>query len=60
MTFHELFVLMCYTSYVEIFGHTGIRADWKLPITGMILQPLGLELVGEDHDLVSRLPFFLR
>lgn len=51
---------MCYTSYVEIFGHTGIRADWKLPITGFILQPFGLELMGEDHDLVRYyLPYLL-
>lgn len=39
---------------VEILGHTGIRCDWALPITGPILRPLGLALEIEDHDLHHR------
>jgi sterol desaturase/sphingolipid hydroxylase (fatty acid hydroxylase superfamily) len=38
----------------EIFGHTGMRADWALPITGPILKHIGCELIIEDHDLHHR------
>ncbi|KAM0746238.1 hypothetical protein T439DRAFT_319235 [Meredithblackwellia eburnea MCA 4105] len=54
MRFHELYLLICYTAYVEIFGHTGIRAKWHLPITGPILSLVGCELIVEDHDLHHR------
>ncbi|KAL8276876.1 hypothetical protein RQP46_010704 [Phenoliferia psychrophenolica] len=53
MSFHELY-LMCYTAYVEMFGHTGMRADWALPITGPVLSLIGCELIIEDHDLHHR------
>ncbi|KAI5475785.1 Werner helicase interacting protein 1 [Pseudohyphozyma bogoriensis] len=55
MNFHELYLMVCYTAYVEIFGHSGIRADWDLPITGPILKLFGAELIVEDHDLHHRL-----
>lgn len=51
MSFHELFLVMCYTTYVEILGHTGMRERWSLPITGPILQPLGCDLSTERHDM---------
>ncbi|KAK4052010.1 hypothetical protein OIO90_004540 [Microbotryomycetes sp. JL221] len=54
MTFHETYLMICYCTYVEIFGHTGIRADWPLPIAGPVLAPFGLDLIIEDHDLHHR------
>lgn len=54
MSFPELWLTICYNVYVEILGHTGIRCDWALPITGPILRPLGLALEIEDHDLHHR------
>jgi len=44
-----------HSAYVEIFGHSGIRADWSLPITGPVLNLIGCELLIEDHDLHHRL-----
>ncbi|KDE05613.1 hypothetical protein MVLG_03985 [Microbotryum lychnidis-dioicae p1A1 Lamole] len=54
MNFHELFVLSVYTSYVELLGHTGIRAEWELPITGLPLRLIGCNLLIEDHDTHHR------
>ncbi|KAL8276963.1 hypothetical protein RQP46_010598 [Phenoliferia psychrophenolica] len=54
MSFHELFLMMCYCAYVEILGHTGMRASWDFPITGPILKVIGCELQVEDHDLHHR------
>ena len=54
LTFHELFVLMCYTAHVEILGHTGIRARWGPPITGPVLALFGMDATIEDHDLHHR------
>lgn len=54
MSFHELWLTIAYNVYVEILGHTGIRANWTLPITGPILRPLSLSLEVEDHDLHHR------
>ncbi|SCV70450.1 BQ2448_1844 [Microbotryum intermedium] len=54
MDFHELFVLSIYTSYVELLGHTGIRAEWELPITGFPLKFIGCNLLIEDHDTHHR------
>ncbi|KAK4050306.1 hypothetical protein OIV83_003627 [Microbotryomycetes sp. JL201] len=54
MSFHETWMTICFTTYVEIFGHTGMRADWPLPIAGPVLAPFGLDLIIEDHDLHHR------
>lgn len=54
MSFAELWLVICYTLYVEALGHSGIRAVWPHPILGFALRPLGMELAVEDHDLHHR------
>jgi sterol desaturase/sphingolipid hydroxylase (fatty acid hydroxylase superfamily) len=49
-----LLITLLLSTYTEIFGHSGIRADWSLPITGPILSLIGCELIIEDHDLHHR------
>ncbi|KAL8276865.1 hypothetical protein RQP46_010693 [Phenoliferia psychrophenolica] len=49
MSFHELYLMVCYLIYVEILGHTGLRAIWHLPITGPVLVHIGCELTVEHH-----------
>ncbi|GAA5933860.1 sterol desaturase family protein [Sporobolomyces koalae] len=54
MSFSELYITMCYTLYVEMLGHSGIRAYWPHPVLGWILKPLKMDLAVEDHDLHHR------
>ncbi|KAF7984340.1 hypothetical protein HWV62_15349 [Athelia sp. TMB] len=54
LTFAELYVASGYTLYVEAMGHSGIRAYWLHPLLGKVLQPFGMELAIEDHDLHHR------
>ncbi|KZP27053.1 hypothetical protein FIBSPDRAFT_329004 [Athelia psychrophila] len=54
LNFAELYVASGYTLYVEAFGHSGIRAYWAHPLLGKVLEPFGMELVVEDHDLHHR------
>ncbi|GAA5820816.1 hypothetical protein JCM10212_002099 [Sporobolomyces blumeae] len=54
MSFAELYLTMCYTIYVEMLGHSGIRAYWAHPILGWLLKPFGMDLAVEDHDLHHR------
>ncbi|KAN0061984.1 hypothetical protein ACQY0O_005979 [Thecaphora frezii] len=54
MSFIELWLVVCYTLYVEALGHSGIRAVWPHPILGMVLRPFGCELAVEDHDAHHR------
>merc|ERR1712230_177013 len=51
MTFHELYVAICYTAYTEAAGHSGIRAVFVAPVTGPVLEPFGLEITVEDHEI---------
>lgn len=51
LTFHELIVTFCYTTYVEVLGHSGIRADWSLPIMGPPLRLFGLDLMIEGAPI---------
>ncbi|BGP40619.1 hypothetical protein JCM10449v2_004581 [Rhodotorula kratochvilovae] len=53
MTFSEMWMTLCYTLYVEILGHSGVRAFWGHPVL-TILEPLGMGLAVEDHDLHHR------
>eukprot|EP01111_Echinosteliopsis_oligospora_P018389 TRINITY_DN8408_c0_g1_i1.p1 TRINITY_DN8408_c0_g1~~TRINITY_DN8408_c0_g1_i1.p1 ORF type:complete len:361 (-),score=44.22 TRINITY_DN8408_c0_g1_i1:75-1109(-) len=54
MNSYELWILMCTLVYVEALGHTGVRAYWGHPILNPILDPIGLALIVEDHDLHHR------
>ncbi|GAA5936181.1 sterol desaturase family protein [Sporobolomyces koalae] len=54
MSFSELYLTMCYTIYVEMMGHSGVRAYWTHPVLGWILRPFGMDLIVEDHDLHHR------
>jgi len=35
--------------YVEMMGHSGVRAYWPHPVLAPILAPLGMDLIVEDH-----------
>lgn len=39
---------------MKALGHTGARAYWGHPILHPILDPIGLALIIEDHDLHHR------
>ncbi|KAK0539844.1 hypothetical protein OC835_000939 [Tilletia horrida] len=54
LTFAEAHYVVVYTLYVEALGHSGIRAVWQHPVLGPILQPFGMDLAIEDHDLHHR------
>ncbi|GAA5991232.1 hypothetical protein JCM5350_005948 [Sporobolomyces pararoseus] len=54
MSFSELYLTMCYTIYVEMMGHSGVRAFWPHPVLAPILTPLKMDLIVEDHDLHHR------
>jgi len=54
MNFHELYLALSITVYVEMMGHSGIRAYWSHPLLDHVLRPLGMELIVEDHDLHHR------
>lgn len=50
MNFIEMWLVICYTLYVEALGHSGIRAYWAHPVLGAVLAPFGMELTVEDHS----------
>lgn len=50
MNFIEMWLVICYTIYVEALGHSGIRAYWAHPVLGAVLAPFGMELTVEDHS----------
>ncbi|KAF8306147.1 hypothetical protein DL93DRAFT_2232694 [Clavulina sp. PMI_390] len=54
LPFHIWWLTTVYLLFIEGAGHTGTRLYWTSAITGPILQPLGMELVLEDHDLRHR------
>ncbi|CAD6892066.1 unnamed protein product [Tilletia controversa] len=54
LSFPEFHYAIIYLLYVEALGHSGIRAVWQHPILGPVLQPFGMELAVEDHDLHHR------
>lgn len=54
MPFHELYITICYMLYMEALGHSGIRADWQHPLLGPVLNPLGLGITIQDHDIHHR------
>lgn len=54
MTAHEFWIAQCILLYVEAAGHSGIRAYWPHVILYEVLQPFGMELCIEDHDLHHR------
>ncbi|GAA6033027.1 hypothetical protein JCM8097_000107 [Rhodosporidiobolus ruineniae] len=53
MSFSEQWMTLCYTIYVEMMGHSGVRSHWCHPVLWM-LEPLGMGLAVEDHDLHHR------
>ncbi|GAB5593315.1 hypothetical protein Unana1_08215 [Umbelopsis nana] len=53
--FFHWYIACLYVNYVELLGHSGIRADLGHPVLGWLLRPFGLDLVIEDHDLHHRL-----
>ncbi|KAM0791922.1 hypothetical protein ACM66B_004176 [Microbotryomycetes sp. NB124-2] len=53
MSFSELWLTMQVTIYVEMLGHSGIRAFWAHPIL-FWLSLFDAELIIEDHDLHHR------
>ncbi|OZJ04475.1 hypothetical protein BZG36_02686 [Bifiguratus adelaidae] len=55
LPFHHLYICMVYVIYVELAGHSGLRAWFPHPILGVVLRPFGMDLVIEDHDLHHRL-----
>ncbi|BGP50918.1 hypothetical protein JCM10450v2_006844 [Rhodotorula kratochvilovae] len=53
MTFSEGWVALCYTIYVEMMGHSGVRSHWCHPVLWP-LETVGAGLAVEDHDLHHR------
>ncbi|GJN93663.1 hypothetical protein Rhopal_006720-T1 [Rhodotorula paludigena] len=53
MTFSEGYMTLCYTIYVEMMGHSGVRAHWCHPVLWP-LETVGMGLAVEDHDLHHR------
>ncbi|KAM0748245.1 hypothetical protein T439DRAFT_304616 [Meredithblackwellia eburnea MCA 4105] len=53
MTFSELYLNMCWTIYVEMLGHSGVRSYWPHPVL-WFLRYVNMDLVVEDHDLHHR------
>lgn len=51
LTFAEGYIAIVYLLYVEMLGHSGIRAYWPHPLLTPILKPFDMELAVEDHDL---------
>jgi sterol desaturase/sphingolipid hydroxylase (fatty acid hydroxylase superfamily) len=54
LTSHEFWIAQCILMHVEATGHSGIRAYWPNVILNEVLQPFGMELCIEDHDLHHR------
>lgn len=54
LTFAEGYIAIVYLLYVEMLGHSGIRAYWPHPLLTPILKPFDMELAVEDHDLHHR------
>lgn len=48
-SFSEQWLVLCYTMYVEMLGHSGIRARWKHPVLGWLLEGVAMGLTVEDH-----------
>lgn len=53
MSFSEMYLTLCYTIYVEMLGHSGVRSYWAHPVL-WVLKPLDMDLAVEDHDLHHR------
>ncbi|GAA6023318.1 hypothetical protein JCM10207_006232 [Rhodosporidiobolus poonsookiae] len=52
-SFSEHYLAQCYTMYVEMLGHSGVRSHWRHPV----LWPLewgGMGIAVEDHELHHR------
>ncbi|CAF1180266.1 unnamed protein product [Adineta steineri] len=54
LTVHEFWIAQCVLIYMEAGGHSGIRAYWPHIILYEVLQPFGMEICIEDHDLHHR------
>lgn len=54
LTTHEFWIAQCILIYIEAGGHSGIRAYWPHVILYEFLQPFGMELCIEDHELHHR------
>ncbi|KAF9520999.1 hypothetical protein BS47DRAFT_1335092, partial [Hydnum rufescens UP504] len=52
--FFTLWITSVYILYAEVVGHSGIRVYQQQPVTGPVLRPLGMDVIGEDHDLHHR------
>ncbi|KAG2187977.1 hypothetical protein INT44_000727 [Umbelopsis vinacea] len=53
--FAHWYIACVYVNFIELAGHSGVRADMGHPVIGPLLRPFGLDLVVEDHDLHHRL-----
>ncbi|KAF9521001.1 hypothetical protein BS47DRAFT_1286368 [Hydnum rufescens UP504] len=47
--FFTLWITSVYMLYAEVLGHSGIRLYQQQPVTGPVLRPFGMGLVGEDQ-----------
>ncbi|CAF1188754.1 unnamed protein product [Rotaria sordida] len=54
LTTHEFWIVQCILIYIEAGGHSGIRAYLPHVILYEVLQPFGMELCVEDHDIHHR------
>ncbi|SCV73332.1 BQ2448_7258 [Microbotryum intermedium] len=52
-SFAEQYLTFCYTIYVEMMGHSGVRCYWPHPVLSG-LKFFDMELAVEDHDLHHR------
>ncbi|ORY77625.1 hypothetical protein BCR35DRAFT_267036 [Leucosporidium creatinivorum] len=53
MSFSEMYLTLCYTIYVEMLGHSGVRSYWAHPVLWG-LKALDMDLAVEDHDIHHR------
>ncbi|KAK4049227.1 hypothetical protein OIO90_005516 [Microbotryomycetes sp. JL221] len=54
MSFSEMWLTLQVTIYVEMLGHSGVRAYWAHPTLNSVLALFDAELIVEDHDLHHR------
>ncbi|KAK4049226.1 hypothetical protein OIO90_005515 [Microbotryomycetes sp. JL221] len=54
MSFSEMWLTMEVTIYVEMMGHSGIRAYWPHPTLNHVFTWFDAEGIIEDHDLHHR------
>ncbi|KAM0791939.1 hypothetical protein ACM66B_004191 [Microbotryomycetes sp. NB124-2] len=53
LSFSEMWITLYYTIYIEMAGHSGVRASWTHPVL-FWLKAFDMELAVEDHDIHHR------